>query len=175
MILELLSISVGVEEFVPSKSSNKFFREIRMCKKKLINKSGFTLIEIMIVLVIISLLVAIAMPSYSRYVMRSRRVEARDMLQSAAQRLHAAHSANLTYVVAGQTLADWGLDGNKYYEIKYSDDKGAPTANTFILEAKARGGQEADKCKTFTLDQSGVKKANGEGARARISLECWRE
>ena len=49
-----------------------------------INK-GFTLLELLIVIAIIAIIVAIAIPNYTRYVVRAQRVEARNALQAIAQ------------------------------------------------------------------------------------------
>lgn len=48
--------------------------------------AGFTLIELMITVAIVAILSAIAYPSYQEYVLRTRRVEAMDLLGEAAAR-----------------------------------------------------------------------------------------
>ena len=48
--------------------------------KRRLKLRGFTLIELMIVVAIVALLVALALPSYSRYVRKANRGEAQQLL-----------------------------------------------------------------------------------------------
>jgi len=61
--------------------------------------SGFTLIELMITVVIIAILVAIAYPSYTRYIARSNRTAAQSYLMDLAQR-------EQQYLLDARTYAD---------------------------------------------------------------------
>ena len=65
------------------------------------NNSGFTLIEIMIVVCIIAILAALAIPSYQRYVLRSYRVEARNALQEIANRWQQNYSVSRSWETLG--------------------------------------------------------------------------
>ena len=59
--------------------------------------AGFTLIEVMIVVAMIGILTAIALPSYNAYVLRSHRAEARTALLTVAQRLEQNYTLNGRY------------------------------------------------------------------------------
>lgn len=155
---------------------------------------GFTLIELMIVLAIIAILAVIAFPSYQAYVLRSHRVEARNTLQSIAQRIEQNFRITRQWdvlsidvggskILNSNTLTQWGLDGisingTDRYSIDFAvepDDKG------YTLRATAIGPQINDsKCGKFFINQSGVRMATSRGdnriptsGRDAISRECW--
>lgn len=124
---------------------------------------GFTLIELMIVVAIVALLAAIAVPSYARYVEKARRADAKSALLDAAQRLERCYTQNNTYL--GCPVAT-GLTAEGFYTIA------APTqtANAFTLTAAPAGPQAGDtRCGTFTLQSDGTRVASGSLGTDR----CW--
>ncbi len=66
---------------------------------------GFTLIELMIAMLIVSILAALAIPSYNRSVRKSRRTEARSAVLDAAAREERFYATNNKYT---QTAAELG-------------------------------------------------------------------
>ena len=60
-------------------------------------QSGFTLIEVMIVVAIIGVLAAIAFPSYQRYVIKTKRVDMMSEMQNIATQIESRKLAQGTY------------------------------------------------------------------------------
>lgn len=137
-------------------------------------EKGFTLIELMITVAIVGILAAIAYPSYTEYVMRSRRVEGQNLLNDAAARQERYRAQNGVYASSGELdklkLPTGVASQNGYYTLTLSvvaDDGG------FTLKATRAGAQQADrKCGDFTLTAKGAKgmAADGPGTVAT----CWR-
>jgi len=112
---------------------------------------GFTLMEVMITVVIISILATIAFPSYQNYITRSRRGTAQGDLQGLANAMERFYTISGTYVgtnVSGTNApiatlfpAQSPIDGNdKYYNLFITN----PTVTTYNLQAVPIGGQIGD-------------------------------
>ena len=130
--------------------------------------AGFTLIELMIVVVVVGILAAVAYPSYQEYLRKTRRVDAKIALMSAAQTLERYYTENMSYADADNVLASASDDG--YYSLSFAS--GSPTANAFTIKAAPvnAGPQNGDKCGTFTLNNLGQKSV--ENATLSAS-QCW--
>lgn len=116
--------------------------------------SGFTLIEVMIVVVIIGIIAAIAYPSYLEQVMQTRRANAQaDMLELASY-MERFYSENYTYAGAGanQPFNQSPQTGQPYYQLNLQN----LTATGFGVQAIPQGSQANDSCGTMTLNETGV-------------------
>lgn len=110
------------------------------------NHNGFNLIELMIVVAIIGILAAIAVPIYTHYVYRSKQVEAKTLLMTIKTEQEQFRAENQSYTT---TLLDSGLDSNtapdlpQSYQLslsaKWYTFLTIPSADSTGFRAEARG------------------------------------
>lgn len=133
--------------------------------------AGFTLIELIVVVTIISILAAIAIPNYSEHVLRGARAEAKTQLLQLAQWQERFRTENNRYaesadVPAGLLAVRAGGSGAVRYNIAVD----RPTSQTFTLTARRSGSVATDVCGDFTLTSAGVQ---GAANNTRPAAECW--
>ena len=129
--------------------------------------SGFSLIELMIVIAIIGILTTIAMGFYADNVIASNRTEARGALTTAAGRLEKCKSLYGTYTNASCNVTLPFVSDTNYYTISAA----ALTGTTFTLLATPVAGQPQANdtdCTTLSLTNTGVKTATGASPP-----DCW--
>ncbi len=87
---------------------------------------GFTLIELMIVVAIISFLAMIAVPNFTRYLAKAKRAEAYMNLSSiyAAQKVYWAEHGKYSDVLFGDGGIGWKPEGSFYYTYGFSGSEG---------------------------------------------------
>ena len=149
--------------------------------------SGFTLIELMIVVVLASILLAIAVPSYMSQVRQSRRTEAKTALLDLAGREESYFSTNgAAYANTAANLGWTGFDvpfGSGYYKVHLCEPAAAacqglaipnaPAAPSYQLVATPLGSQTGDsQCAQFGVDSTGQQYAV-TSAGANNTAYCW--
>jgi type IV pilus assembly protein PilE len=129
---------------------------------------GFTLIELMVVVAIVGILAAFAIPTYSEYVIKTRRASAAGCLMELSTFMERFHTTSMTYAGANLPQTTCQNNSSSFYTFAFAD--GEPTATTFAIEAKPAGAQTADsKCATLGINQVGTKSISGS---ATVST-CW--
>lgn len=132
---------------------------------------GFTLIELIIVVAIVAILAAIALPSYNDSVRKSRRAQAKTDMLELTQLLERRYTTSRTYVgfaiPAGYDQSPH--EGTAYYTIT-GHEAGVVTASAYTLTATPQGSQVNDlRCGTLTIDSRGQKTESGTDTVA----DCW--
>ncbi|MFT6984441.1 MAG: type IV pilus assembly protein PilE [Psychromonas sp.] len=126
---------------------------------------GFTLIELLIVIAIIGILVAVALPSYQSHVQTGNRVAAQLALTKISQQFErtSARQGNYPVGTAGSAIIN-GVDRPDSYTFTLSSS----AVDTFTITATpvAGGINASDKCGTLSIDQTSKTTASS-------GSDCW--
>jgi len=137
-----------------------------------IRVSGFSLIELLIVVAILGIIAAIAVPSYGKYMTETRRTDATATLMEVAGEQFRYYSENNQYT---DDMSDLGYGSAVTAPSKeglYTISLVSASASSFVITATpVAGAAQANdtECTSFTLSSS-----NQKGATGSISaLDCW--
>jgi type IV pilus assembly protein PilE len=138
-----------------------------------ITKNGFTLIELIVVIAIIGIIMAYAIPSYQRQVIRTKRTEAHNVLTQISARQEKNNAVFLQYastIAAGNTPTadDLGYAGIAFMsspDYLYTMDN----TNAYTITATAQGATQIND--TFGPDNCTVLTLNSLGQKT--PLTCW--
>lgn len=140
--------------------------------------AGFTLIELLIAVAIIGILLAIAVPSYSAYLAKSARAQAKTALLDVAQMEERYFSNNSSYIDftapggAKAPPAGWnnyaGNDlGSRKYDISVAAGPSGDIATSYAITAQPANGFSDSTCGNLTVNSSGSKASSVAGS------VCW--
>ena len=132
---------------------------------------GFSLIEIMVVIVIISILTSIAAVSYRAYIVKARRTAAQEDLMQFQQRMEEYFSLNHTYGT-GEKCAEVfpknGPESGAFYELT------CELVSGYKLVATAQGTQNTSdgECTVMYLYRNGTR-GGGKTVTSGSNNACW--
>ena len=154
-------------------------------------QQGFTLIELMIVVAIVAILAAIALPSYNQYVIKSNRADAKVALMKYAQMQESYYVQNMSYAqdltsgsgglgIGATVTSEEGFYGISLTKAPAGCDgtsAGTPcTGFTLTAAPVSSGRQDGDSaCKAFTINHLGVRQAKTGSGTLSIpqGKVCW--
>ena len=144
--------------------------------KRQASKKGFTLVELMIVIGIVAILVALALPGYGRYIRKANRGEAQQLLLNWANNQEIWRANHVDYATDGDITPPTHDKYDFYVRQTAADPPTAgdcghtdPSATEFTLVACPKTGdqtkdeEQGQPCNPISLNQSNLKLRN----------ECW--
>jgi type IV pilus assembly protein PilE len=144
--------------------------------------SGFSLIEVLIVVALIGILAAIAYPSYQGQMISARRTEAQSLLLDVAGRQEQFFADNRTFTADMTELgyaADPAQSENGFYTADAVAGSTGDITTSFVATATRQGSQTADtRCYDFTVDSAGRRSltnypGSGDDTPAAAPDGCW--
>ena len=162
--------------------------------------AGFSLIELVVVILVVALLAAIAIPSYQSQIRKSRRTDARTAVVDLAAREEKYFSLNNSYTNSATNLG-YGTGatfpqnvGSGYYQVYVCPASTAgstvsttpctaasatTTGTSYVVAAiPASGSTQANdsSCQYFAIDNTGTQfaSASSAGTGSDVSSTCWR-
>ena len=135
--------------------------------------AGFTLIELMVTVGIVGILSAVAFPSYTQYMVRSKVTEATGGLAEARLKMEQWYQDNRTYGGTGTTCGPTNLPTTNIFAYACVTSS---SGQAFVLTATSQSGKglgSANGHYVYTLDQSNTKATTTYANAAQTGKACW--
>lgn len=133
--------------------------------------SGFTLIEIMIVVVVVGILTAIALPNYYEHLRRSTLIEAKDLLAQSKIAMDQYFASKRSFANAADNDGPCATRKGKAFDVTCTVNS---TTAKYTFTAVGRTGTRAAGF-TYTIDQDGIRtmKTVNVGSSWPATANCW--
>ena len=127
-------------------------------------QSGFSLIELMIVVVVVAILGAVAMPAYNDYILRGKIPDATANLATKRVQMEQFFQDNRTYVGAPACTAD--TTASQYFDFSCP----VQTATTYTIQAAGKSSMAGF---IFTITEANVKATTAVPSGWSTNATCW--
>ena len=131
-------------------------------------KSGFTLIELMVVVAIVAILSVVALPSYQGYVQDGRRAECKAFALDIASRQERNWTQNSTFAADNAFIAALNMPNGRLSQNSYCSAS-TTGGNTFTITVTMNPPDT--ECNPLTLTNTGLRRVSPDAANA---VQCWR-
>ncbi|MBU1214277.1 MAG: prepilin-type N-terminal cleavage/methylation domain-containing protein [Gammaproteobacteria bacterium] len=131
-------------------------------------QSGFTLVELMIVVIVIGILASIAIPAYQDYIIRGKLTEGTSALADARVKMEQYFQDNLKYGDAGGTTCPPTIASSST-NFDYSCSTSA--TDKYTITATGKAGLSTF---SYTIDETNTKKTIGlKSGWGTTPANCW--
>jgi type IV pilus assembly protein PilE len=134
-----------------------------------LRSGGFTLVELMLVLIIAGVLASVALPTFRQYVARGHRADAQQRILFLAQALERRFTISVDYSAGGAPVTETIPPNAAADQVRYTINY-VLTPTTYTVTAVPANAQLGDGCGALSVDNIGRRFSVGSTA----TVECWR-